>query len=167
MVFGSWFMVTSWFISWFSAVAFFLFLLDLPSLFCWRGANGLCLLEGYFWQSRLAFADWRDGSCWVILVCWLAQWAGSCCGVVFLNNICFGVRNCGFICSLVVGLLSGDVLSWHLLFCNVVLLVHSCRPRIVVVASVFGGASWLRALLLIVLRHLILVKVGCFLCLNC
>ena len=136
-------------------------------MFYWRGVDGLRLLEQYFWPSRLTTVTRPDGSCWVILLGWLARRARNCCGVVFLNDVYFGVRKCGFICALVVGLLGGDVLSWHPLFCHIILLVHPCRPRIVVVASIFGGASRLRALSLVVSRHLILVRVEYFLCLNC
>ena len=66
------------------------------------------------------------------------------------------------LCALFVVLLSEAVLSWHPLFCRIVLLVHPRRRGIVVVASSLRGASGLQGLPLGFLWRLILVRVGWF-----
>ena len=103
-------------------------------VFYWRCANGLCLLDAYFWPSRLAVITKHNVSCWVIYLDLLAWWARNYCGVVFLNDDYFGVCGCGFTLALFDCLPVGAVLSWPPLFCRIILLVHPRCCCIVVVA---------------------------------
>ena len=101
----------------------------LSYIFCWRGMNGLYLLEDHFRPSRWIVVARRDGSYWVILLGWLTQWTMNCygVGVVFLSGMYLRVRGYGFTHALFyICLIGGVVLVQHPLFRHIVLLVQPC-----------------------------------------
>ena len=123
-----------------------LLLLGLLSLFSWRGANGLCLLEYYFSPSRLSVVARHDGSYWVILLGWLARWAINCFGVVFLNDDFFGVCGCGFtlalFCSVNIEVACFDFAGGKRTSPNEMPFVRSCSSCLTPRDLFVGGGKW-------------------------